>query len=57
MFLGAAIVALFTLIPAVIVRSKEAETRARLLAERDSDTKADGTDIAENDVVKAESEM
>jgi len=57
MFLGAAIVALFTLIPAVIVRSKDAETRARLLAERDSDAKADGTDIAENDVVNAESEM
>ena len=57
MFLGAAIVALFTLIPAVIVRSKDAETRARLLAERDSDTKADETDIAENDVANAESEM
>ena len=57
MFLGAAIVAVFTLIPAIIVRSKDAETRARLLAERDSDTKAVETDIAENDVVNAESEM
>ena len=51
MFLGAAIVAVFTLIPAVIVRSKDAETRARLLAERDAE-KAETTDckMTENEV-------
>ena len=51
MFLGAAIVAVFTLIPAVIVRSKDAETRARLLAERDgADRDADEPQMSETDV-------
>ena len=51
MFLGAAIVAVFTLIPAVIVRSKDAETRARLLAERDGeDRDADEPQMSETDV-------
>ena len=51
MFLGAAIVALFTLIPAVIVRSKDAETRARLLAERDAEKEETAADeMHENEV-------
>lgn len=51
MFLGAAIVAVFTLIPAVIVRSKDAETRARLLAERDAEKEETVADeMHENEV-------
>ena len=51
MFLGAAIVAVFTLIPAVIVRSKDAETRARLLAERDAEKEETADDeMHENEV-------
>ena len=49
MFLGAAIVAVFTLIPAVIVRSRDADTRARLLAERDA--AANGDETAETDAL------
>ena len=41
MFLGAAIVAVFTLLPAIIVMKKEPAIRARLLAERDA---ADGAE-------------
>lgn len=36
MFLGAAIVSVFTIIPAIIVMRKEPELRARLIAERDA---------------------
>ena len=47
----AGIVALFTLIPAVIVRSKDAETRARLLAERDAEKEETAADeMHENEV-------
>lgn len=38
MFVGAAIVSVFTLIPAILVMRKEPELRARLIAERDAAT-------------------
>lgn len=46
-----ALSAVFTLIPAVIVRSKDAETRARLLAERDAEKEETAADeMHENEV-------
>ena len=54
MFLGAAIVAVFTLIPAVIVRSKDAGTRARLLAERDAAQNRQTADTEDENVQTAE---
>ncbi len=47
MFLGAAIMTAFTLIPAILVRKKEPELRARLLAERNEA-------ISQNDVPSAD---
>ena len=41
MFLGAAIVSVFTLIPAVLVMRKEPQLRARLVAERAAETATD----------------
>lgn len=44
MFFGAALLAVLTIIPAVIVRKKEPEIRARLLAERDAEAGAASPD-------------
>ena len=54
MLLGAARVAVFTLVPAVIVRSKDAGTRARLLAERDAAQNRQTADTEDENVQTAE---